>query len=61
LAARGDERAALEATRRIGPTGAQLQLRHEGDFVVATVTANQATLLRLRIEAEAVAVSEPGG
>jgi hypothetical protein len=61
LAARGDERAALEATRLVGPPGADLQLRREGDLVIARVSANPAAWLRVRVEAEAVAVVEPGG
>jgi hypothetical protein len=61
LAARGDERAAAEATRRIGPDGAQLQIRSDGAFVVARVSANPTPWLRLRIAAEAVAAREPGG
>jgi hypothetical protein len=61
LASRGDERAAVEAARRVGPAGAQLELRRDGDFVVARVSANPAPWLRVRIAAEAVAAREPGG
>jgi hypothetical protein len=60
LASRGDERAAVEAARRVGPAGAQLELRRDGDFVVARVSASPAPWLRVRIAAEAVAVREPG-
>src|ERR1700758_5676496 len=35
LAARGDERSAVDAARGIAPVGARIQLRREGDFVVA--------------------------
>lgn len=61
LAARGDERVAVEVARRIGPAGAQVELRRDGDYVVARVSANPASWLRFRIAAEAVAVREPGG
>jgi hypothetical protein len=61
LAARGDERAAADAARRIGPAGAQLQLRRDGAFVVARVSANPTPWMGFRIAAEAVAASEPGG
>jgi hypothetical protein len=60
LASRGDERAAVEAARRVGPPGAQLELRRDGDFVVARVSASPAPWLRVRIAAEAVAAREPG-
>jgi hypothetical protein len=60
LASRGDERAAVEAARRVGPRGAQLELRRDGDFVVARVSASPAPWLRVRIAAEAVAAREPG-
>jgi len=60
LAARGDERAATEAARRIGPAGAILQLRDDGDFVVARVSAKAPLSLGFFISAEAVAAREPG-
>ena len=59
LAARGDDSAAAEAARRVGPEGALLALRHDGDFVVARVSAS-APLLGFSIAADAVAVREPG-
>lgn len=61
LAARGDERSALDAARRIGPAGAQVELRRDGDYVVARVSAGSPSWLPVRIEAEAVAAREPGG
>jgi hypothetical protein len=61
LAARGDERAAAEAARRVGPAGALLQLRRDGAFVVARVSANPMPWLGVRIAAEAVAAREPDG
>jgi hypothetical protein len=39
LAARGDGGSASNAAQRTAPDGAAGQLRREGDFVVATVTA----------------------
>jgi hypothetical protein len=59
LAARGDQRAAAEAARRIGPAGSVLQLLPDGDFVVARVTAD-APLRLGHLTAEAVAAREPG-
>lgn len=61
LAARGDEGAAVDAAHRIGPAGALLELRRDGDYVVARVSASPALWLRVRIAAEAVAAREPGG
>lgn len=60
LAARGDERTAAEAARRIGPDGSLLQLRHDGDFVVARVSATAPLWLGFSIAAEAMAAREPG-
>jgi hypothetical protein len=61
LAARGDERAAADAARRIGPEGAQLQLRSDGAFVVARVSASPTPWMGFRVAAEAVAAREPDG
>lgn len=61
LAARGDERTAAEAARKIGPAGARLELRREGAFVVARVSANPMRWVGVRVTAEAVAAREPGG
>lgn len=60
LAARGDEAAAAEAARRVGPAGAALQLRRDGGLVVATVRVTSELLPGLTIAAEAVASVEPG-
>lgn len=60
LAARGDEAAASDAVRRVGPAGAALSLRRDGAFVVATVTSRAALLPGLTISAESVASTEPG-
>ncbi len=61
LAARGDERSAAEAVRIVGPGGAGLQLRRDGDFVIATVSARASLLPGIAIAAEAVAATEPAG
>ena len=38
LAARGDERSAVAAARGVAPGGAAIDVRRDGDFVIATVT-----------------------
>ena len=59
LAARGDDGSATVAAHRIAPDGAVVQVRREGEFVVATVSARSPTLPGLIIAAEAVAAAEP--
>ena len=59
LAARGDERSAVAAARGVAPGGAAVQLRRDGGFVVATVTAGPKLLLALHLTASAVAALEP--
>lgn len=61
LAARGDERSAVDAARRIAPGGSRVQLRRDGDFVVATVVAHSKILPALDISAKAVSAAEPSG
>jgi hypothetical protein len=60
LAARGDDGSASEAARGIAPGGAAVQLRRDGGFVVATVTAHSALLPGVTVAAEALAAIEPG-
>jgi hypothetical protein len=60
LAARGDGGSDSSAAQRIAPGEAAVQLRREGDFVVAIVTARSALLPGITIAAEAVAAAEPG-
>ena len=60
LAARGDDSSAWTAARNIAPDGAAVQLRREGEFVVATVTATSASLPGVTVAAQAVAAVEPG-
>jgi hypothetical protein len=59
LAARGDERSAVSAARGIAPRGALVQLRRDGGFVVATVTARSNLLPMLGIGATGVSAVEP--
>ena len=60
LAARGDDGSASGAAQVIAPDGATVQLRPDGEFVVARVTAKSPLLPGLTIAAEAVAAIEPG-
>ena len=59
LAARGDERSAVSTARGIAPGGALVQLRRDGGFIVATVTARSKLLPTLGIGATGVSVVEP--
>jgi hypothetical protein len=59
LAARGDQASASGAAKRIAPDGAVVQLRPDGEFVVAIVTAKSPLLPGITIAAEAVAAAEP--
>ncbi|MDI3313525.1 MAG: TadE family type IV pilus minor pilin [Mycobacterium sp.] len=58
LAARGDDGSAVAAARRIAPGGASVQVRRNGGFVVATVTARSSLLPELVIAAQGISVSE---
>ena len=60
LAARGDDGSAAIAAQRIAPDGAAVQLRRDGELVVATVTARSPLLPGVTIAADAVAAVEPG-
>ncbi|OBH10296.1 pilus biosynthesis protein TadE [Mycobacterium sp. E1747] len=61
LAARGDERSALTAARRIAPRGARVEVHRDGEFLVATVVAQSKLLPALDIAANGVAAAEPSG
>jgi hypothetical protein len=61
LAARGDERSAVDAARRVAPGGARVQVQRDGDYVVATVVAHSKILPTLDIRARAVSAAEPSG
>lgn len=58
LAARGDDGAA--AARAIAPDGAAIQLRRDGEHVVAIVSARSAFLPGITVAGRAVAALEPG-
>jgi len=59
LAARGDHDNALEVARRIAPPGAQVRLRRDGGYLVATVVARSKLLPAIDIAARAVSAEEP--
>lgn len=58
LAARGDDGSAV--ARSIAPDGAAVQLRRDGELVVATVTARSALLPGVTVAGRSAAVVEPG-
>jgi hypothetical protein len=60
LAARGDDRAAVDAARTVGPSGARVEVRRGDGRVVARVAARSSLLPGITIAAEAVAAIEPG-
>jgi hypothetical protein len=60
LAARGDDGSASDAAQRIAPDGAAVQLRRDGEWVVATVTARSSLLPGITVAAQTVAAAEPG-
>ena len=59
LAARGDGRVAADTARQVAPAGAVVDVRREGDYLVATVTSRSALLPGVAISARAVSVAEP--
>ncbi len=59
LAARGDEHSAVATAHGIAPGRAVVQLRQDGEFVVATVTARSNLLPMLGITATGVSAVEP--
>lgn len=59
LAARGDHDGADRAARRVAPTGSALELRHDGEYVVAIVTSKSVLLPGISVSAEAIAAAEP--
>lgn len=60
LQARGDDNSAVAVARSIGPAGARVELRRDGDRVVARVSAAVWLLPGVMVAAEAVAAAEPG-
>lgn len=61
LVARGDDSDARAAAHRIAPRGAVLEVRRDGDFVVARVAATSQLLPVITIAAESVSAMEPEG
>ncbi len=61
LAARGDQRSALVVARRVAPSGARVEVRRDGEFLVATVVAHSKLLPAIDIAAKAVSAVEPPG
>ncbi len=59
LAARGDN-AGLAAAQAVAPVGAAVELRRNGDYIVARVTGRSPMLPGVVIAAEAVSAAEPG-
>jgi hypothetical protein len=57
LAARGDQ-AATAAAQAVAPSGARVEVRRDGGYVIATVTSRSA-LLPVAISGRAVAAVEP--
>ncbi|EOM74798.1 pilus assembly protein TadE [Rhodococcus rhodnii] len=60
LVARGESGQARSVAARIAPEGAVVDVRVEGDYVVATVSARSPALPLVDVSAVAVAVLEPG-
>jgi hypothetical protein len=60
LAARDDDDSASGAAKGIAPEGAVVQVRRDGEFVVATVSARSPLLPGITVTANAVAAAEPG-
>ncbi|OBF23307.1 TadE family type IV pilus minor pilin [Mycobacterium sp. ACS4331] len=59
LAALGDGAAATATALSVAPSGAEVHLRRDGGFVIATVTARHALLPGIPIRAHAVSAVEP--
>ncbi|WP_082965978.1 TadE family type IV pilus minor pilin [Mycobacterium kubicae] len=59
LAARGDGRVAVQVARRLAPKGARVQVRRDGQYLVATVIARSKVLPGIDIRANAVSAAEP--
>lgn len=57
LAARGDD--GVAAARRVGPAGAVVSVRREGEFLVARISTQSVLLPGITIAAEAVSAAEP--
>lgn len=60
LAARGDTASATRAAQGIAPPDAVIDVRRDGEFVVARVSATSALLPMVSISAESVSAAEEG-
>jgi hypothetical protein len=58
LAARGADGPAVEVARRVAPGGAQVRVRRDGEFIVATVTVRPRLLPAVAITATGISVAE---
>lgn len=61
LAARGDDADARTVARRLAPPGATVEVRRDGGYVVARVTAKSRLLPAIAIAAESISAMEPEG
>ncbi|ORB32021.1 TadE family type IV pilus minor pilin [Mycolicibacterium parafortuitum] len=61
LAARGDTASAAQTAERIAPAGARIEIRRDGTFYLARVTAQSRLLPTVAISADAVSAAEPDG
>ena len=60
LAARGDDGQAVRAAQSIAPSGAEVEVRRNGDLVATTVAAASIILPGIVIRADTIAAVEPG-
>lgn len=61
VAAQGDSATAQRVAAQVGPRGASVIIRTEGDLVIAEVRADVPLMPGLDVGAKAVAAVEPGG
>ncbi len=61
IAAQGDSVRAEQVAREVGPDGASVSIRTEGELIVARVRVDVPLLPGVEVGAQAVAAVEPGG
>jgi hypothetical protein len=61
IAAQGDSGLARQVAARVGPDGASVSIRTEGELIVARVRVDVPLLPGVEVGAQAVAAIEPGG
>ncbi|WP_237342214.1 TadE family type IV pilus minor pilin [Williamsia soli] len=61
IAAQGDSVRAEQVARQVGPDGASVRIRTEGELIVAQVRVDVPLLPGVEVGARAVAAVEPGG